>query len=405
MVNTYQQLNDIIDKRLDKGYSIVFDMDGTLIESDIANNLAYQKAYQMKFGSGACLQMNGRITRERLQNELPLSIKDLNDIVIFKQQVLYSYVHCMKATKIYDYAKSLIGKFPLYLATNAHTNRASLLLNHYHMADMFDGVICIEDIPSNKSKLDVAIEKFGLDPNRIIVFENSQKEIDNALRIGVNTDCIVKPKLEVLMNSFQLLPNSFLKSPIRAFYSCAYTRMGQPGNPDYLNYLKNQANNYSQNILLASINMLRDVLLLDIPAIYKQIGKSPLLVCAVPRAGAFNDYSPNQLLFIQTISDVVDHLKANYPFINGTKYIQRHIQTMTTHLGQTVWHPTGEQAPFPGITKATCHILPQVKDQDILLIDDIYTPGVNIDEDAIQALMDAGAKSVTFYAIGRVSYV
>ena len=65
MVNTYQQLNDIIDKRLDKGYSIVFDMDGTLIESDIANNLAYQKAYQMKFGSGACLQMNGRITRER----------------------------------------------------------------------------------------------------------------------------------------------------------------------------------------------------------------------------------------------------------------------------------------------------------------------------------------------------
>lgn len=57
---------------------------------------------------------------------------------------------------------------------------------------------------------------------------------------------------------------------------------------------------------------------------------------------------------------------------------------------------------FPGITKATCHISPHVKDQDVLLIDDIYTPGVNIDEDAIQALLDAGAKSVTFYAIGRV---
>lgn len=402
IVNTYQQLNDIINKRLDKGYSIVFDLDGTLIESDVANNLAYQKAYQMKYGSNASLLMQGRITRERLQKELLLSFEDLKEIVIFKQQVLYSYIHCTKATKIFDYAKSLIGKYPMYLATNARADRVFLLSNHYRMAEMFEGIICKEDIPSNKSKFEAAIEKFGLNPNRIIVFENSQKEIENALRIGVSEDCIVKPKLEVLMNLFQILPNSFLKSSVMAFYSCAYTGMGQPGNPDYLNYLKNQANNYSQNTLSSAINMLRDILLRDVPAIYDQIGKTSLLVCAVPRAGALNYYSPNQLLFIRTINDVVNHLQTNYPLVNGTSYIQRHTSTMTTHLGQTMWHPTGDQAPFPGITKATCHISPQVKNQDVLLIDDIYTPGVNIDEDAIQALYDAGAKSVTFYAIGRV---
>jgi predicted amidophosphoribosyltransferase len=38
--------------------------------------------------------------------------------------------------------------------------------------------------------------------------------------------------------------------------------------------------------------------------------------------------------------------------------------------------------------------------KDILLIDDIYTKTVNIDEDAIQALLSKGAKSVSFYAIG-----
>lgn len=43
----------------------------------------------------------------------------------------------------------------------------------------------------------------------------------------------------------------------------------------------------------------------------------------------------------------------------------------------------------------------QRKDKDILLIDDIYTKTINIDEDAIQALIESGAKSVTFYAVGR----
>jgi len=56
--------------------------------------------------------------------------------------------------------------------------------------------------------------------------------------------------------------------------------------------------------------------------------------------------------------------------------------------------------PYAGITQKTCTLNKNIKDKDILLIDDIYTADVNIDEDAIQALMDKGAKSVTFYAVG-----
>ena len=56
--------------------------------------------------------------------------------------------------------------------------------------------------------------------------------------------------------------------------------------------------------------------------------------------------------------------------------------------------------PYPKITVNTCEISNNVKDKDILLIDDLYTNSVNIDEDAIQALYDKGAKSVVFYSIG-----
>ena len=37
--------------------------------------------------------------------------------------------------------------------------------------------------------------------------------------------------------------------------------------------------------------------------------------------------------------------------------------------------------------------------EKILLIDDIYTKTVNVDEDCIQALYDAGAARVIFYAV------
>lgn len=57
--------------------------------------------------------------------------------------------------------------------------------------------------------------------------------------------------------------------------------------------------------------------------------------------------------------------------------------------------------PYPGITKETCTISDKIKNKDILLIDDLYTAKVNIDEDAIQTLLDKGANSVIFYSLGK----
>jgi phosphoribosylpyrophosphate synthetase len=64
-------------------------------------------------------------------------------------------------------------------------------------------------------------------------------------------------------------------------------------------------------------------------------------------------------------------------------------------------HGGNGDLPYPGITKNTCTISENVRGKNILLIDDLYTKTVNIDEDAIQALLDKGARSVVFYAVGK----
>jgi phosphoribosylpyrophosphate synthetase len=122
-------------------------------------------------------------------------------------------------------------------------------------------------------------------------------------------------------------------------------------------------------------------------------------VCVVPRAKAEIYYHANQLLFKSTVRAVISQLNG---FEDGTNYLRRHTNTRTTHLRKPIPnYDNGGAEPYPGITVETCDISISVKGKNILLVDDIYTPAVNIDEDAIQALINAGACSVAFYAVAK----
>ena len=193
------------------------------------------------------------------------------------------------------------------------------------------------------------------------------------------------------MNKFTIYANQYLQQNIEGYYHTSYVRYGNPGNPDYLNDLKNTFNDFSKEKLDNAINQLYDVLKTDLSQFSKL-----LTICVVPRSKAENTYSHNQLLFKKVVQHVINELGFN----DGSNYIIRHTDTKTTHLAHTQYSGNGDM-PYPGITKNTCNISSKVKNKDILLVDDIYTNGVNIDEDAIQALLDNGAKSVVFYSVGK----
>lgn len=203
------------------------------------------------------------------------------------------------------------------------------------------------------------------------------------------------------MIQFQIPANEFLSRSTKAFYHLPYTRMGSPGNPDYLNDLKNTYNNFPQHKLQSAAQELLSVLEEDIPQIYQSLGFDVIPVCVVPRAKAEKDYQANQQLFRKTVQKAIVQ---RHGFADGTNYIRRHKNTYTTHLGERAPNYINDgPEPYRGITAETCEISPNVSGKNILLIDDIYTPGVNIDEDAINALVEAGAHTVTFYAVGKVN--
>ena len=197
--------------------------------------------------------------------------------------------------------------------------------------------------------------------------------------------------------------DKFISEPIISFYHSDYI----PGNhnrrktigtvENIINTLKNQFKDQRDNVLIEAKNNLIQILKTDLPQILKETRQNILTVCVIPRAKTERNYSSNQLYFKQSIKEVVTQLNC---YIDGSEYIIRQSNTRTTHMDRSGYGGDGD-LPYPGITKKTCYISNNVKDKDILLIDDLYTEGVSIDEDAIQALLDNGARNVYFYGIGR----
>ncbi len=192
-----------------------------------------------------------------------------------------------------------------------------------------------------------------------------------------------------------------LLQDVKAFYNSDYQGGGNWRIIGTIENLictfKNDITPYPQSTLDNARLRLSQLLRNDLPEILQICGKTHLRVCVVPRAKSEQTYRPNQLYLRSTIQDVVQQL---HGFGDGTHDIIRHTHTSTTHLARRGNGGPGEQ-PYVGITNDTCTISDEIIGKDILLIDDLYTKTVNIDEDCIQALIDKGAKSVIFYSVGK----
>lgn len=224
------------------------------------------------------------------------------------------------------------------------------------------------------------------------------------------------------MNTFKIQPDSkYLRKEIQGYYRYEYTsykdsnnietrflndlkntssRFRMTGEPDFPFDLEKSPQNDREDLWLTAAMTLEKVLdadLVEIKSLHNQIN---LTICVIPRSKAEDKYFDNQRLFRKVVSVVVDKIDG---LTNGVDWITRHTDTRTTHLDKYGKGGSGD-IPYRGITKATCTISDAVQGKDILLIDDIYTSTVNIDEDAIQALLDRGASSVIFYAVAKTIY-
>lgn len=200
------------------------------------------------------------------------------------------------------------------------------------------------------------------------------------------------------MERFIIIPNNFLRARITGYFHQYYTGFRQQDNPDFLNTLKNTFNSEQRRILINARDEVIDILMQDIPEIMRENNIPNCLCVCVPRAKASETYAATQQMFKEAVSIAANNI---HGVIDGTDFIRRVDSTKTTHLRTAANILNDGDDPYPGITVATCEIdRNRIMNQNIILVDDIYTRNVNIDEDCIQALLNNGARYVVFYSIG-----
>ena len=201
-----------------------------------------------------------------------------------------------------------------------------------------------------------------------------------------------------MIGRLRINSNEFMKNSMTMFYHQFYTGYKKPDNPNFLNLLKNTFNGESSRNLNEARNEVTRILTENIPEIMEERNVTECVLVCVPRAKSLKTYSNSQLMFKNGVKLAAENIKGA---IDGTDFIKRTIDTCTTHLRFATQFSNNGDLPYPGITIATCEInQAKIVNQTVILIDDIYTRNVNIDEDCIQALLDNGAKKVIFYAVG-----
>ena len=170
---------------------LFFDMDGTLVDTDLANFLSYKKAVISVTKSDHNLTYNPdeRFNRSNLKNAVPnLTESEYEKIIQEKEEYYNDFIH---ETKLNTEIAHILFKYSktnkTVLVTNCRKDRAMTTLKHFELKDKFNNIFCREFNDNNKkvNKFKNAISILGVPPNFVIAFENEKVEIADAKQAGI----------------------------------------------------------------------------------------------------------------------------------------------------------------------------------------------------------------------------
>lgn len=171
---------------------LFFDMDGTLIDTDLANFLSYKKAINSVTKSDNNLTYNPdkRFNRSNLKNAVPnLTESEYEKIIQEKEEYYNNFIYETKLkTEIADILIKYSKTNKTILVTNCRKDRAMTTLKHFELEDKFSDIFCREFNANDKkvNKFQNAISKLGVPPNLVIAFENEESEIADAKNAGIS---------------------------------------------------------------------------------------------------------------------------------------------------------------------------------------------------------------------------
>lgn len=194
-MNFFKRNEDI---KINADTVLFFDMDGTLIDTNLANFLSYKKAINSvtKMDNDLTFNSNKRFNRSILKNSVAnLSEAEYERIVQEKEEYYNDFLHeTILNIEVADILTKYSKTNKTVLVTNCRQERALTTLNYFGLADKFSDIFYRQFADNEKkiNKFQNAIAKLGVPPNLIIAYENEEAEIADAKKAGIE---IINPKI------------------------------------------------------------------------------------------------------------------------------------------------------------------------------------------------------------------
>lgn len=168
----------------------IFDLDGTLVDTDAANSAAYRAA--MRKNGVDVFGVYGRITASVIRQILCDS--DKSDVDAIVDDKVSMFCHELWRTKLgpaaYDLRCVMVERSAfdkVVLLTDSSERRAMETLNYHCLAGCFDEIVCNG---GEGNKYANYFRGFDSDPAACVVWENEDRQIMSAIAAGVKVENI-----------------------------------------------------------------------------------------------------------------------------------------------------------------------------------------------------------------------
>lgn len=179
---------------IDSAKGVIFDCDGTLVDSMPVHYLAWHRTMTqvgLRFEEDRFYALGG-MPSDRiialLSSEQKISV-DPKQTAHRKEQAFLELIHLLERIEpVVDVAKRLRGRKPISVASGGFREIVMRQLTQVKMDDWFDVIVAAEDTARHKPEPDVFLEtaiRMGIPAGDCLVFEDSDLGIEAARRAGM----------------------------------------------------------------------------------------------------------------------------------------------------------------------------------------------------------------------------
>lgn len=179
---------------LDNYQGLIFDLDGTLLKTDPANNAAWQEAmarHGLTFDAEFRDRLGGASSIRMAQEFIKAAQCDIDpDQLVAEKNAILTDILLAKSSPLplINLVKKQYGKKKMAVGTGSSRPVVLRLLNHFELLPYFDVVVTSSDVSNHKPAPDTFLrcaELLGIAPHACVVFEDADFGLQAAASAGM----------------------------------------------------------------------------------------------------------------------------------------------------------------------------------------------------------------------------